>query len=486
MTRDNDAGTRNDVYRTSLQELYEDGPCGYLFTRIDGTIYQANATLRDWLGITRDDLPGRRFQDLLTVAGKLFYESQYFPLLRLQGNVKEVSFDLVRPGREPLPVLVSSILRPGPDSTSPLVASAVFDASDRRAYEQELIRTRRSAEQLAAVVRQSTDAIIMMTPSGAIETWNTGAATLFSYQEDRIVGSPLQDIVSPADGHRTWPDLLVDLCTGHAVHLDMVGRDGNGARIDVSVGFTPHRDLLGTVASISVILRDIAERVATQRLQQEFLAMTTHELRSPITGIKGNAQLMQRRGTYSERAVAAIIISARRLEHLVDDLLLASQIEADRLELTVDMVDLAATVQAAVDVLTVADARVQVQAPPVPVLVAADQMCLDQIVINLLTNAIKYSPDGPDISITIANDDDCAWVSVTDRGIGIPSEELPHLFDRFHRVPGSGYRAKGVGLGLYIVHRIVEAHGGRIGVVSEPGKGSTFTVILPRTQALFE
>jgi PAS domain S-box-containing protein len=470
----------DELFRASLEELYEHVPCAYLFTGTDGTILRVNDTLLDWTGFARSDLVGRRrFQDLLTVPGKLFYENQYFPLLRLQGSVKEVAFDVVRCDRDPLPVLMNSILRTDATNRPILIASALFDATDRRAYEQELIRSRQSAEQLATVVRMSSDAIVSISPHGVVETWNDSAANLFGYTASEIIGTDLRTILSPTENEATWSDLLAELRAGRPVYQDMMGHCADGRVVEVSAGFTPHRDLVGNVGTISIIMRDIAERRAIERLRQEFLAVTTHELRSPVTGIKGNAQLMQRRGAYSERAVEAIIAQAESLQRLIDELLLASQIQADHLSLARDEIDLVAAARDAVSYLGAGEAKVHIQAPATPLIVSADQQRLRQVLMNLLTNAIKYSPDGGDVTVRVTRDANEARLSVADHGVGIPPEALPHLFERFYRVTGAAGQVQGLGLGLYISHRIVEAHGGRIDVASELGHGTTFTVTLP-------
>lgn len=477
---DGPGGLGDDALRAGLAYLYEHGPCGYLFTHLDGMILQANPTLLDWTGLELGDLVGqRRFQDLLTLPGKIFYENQFFPLLRLQGDVREVAFDLARRGREPLPVLVSSVLHSDTDGPTPVVASAIFNASDRRAYEQELLRSRHRAEEVAAIVRLSSDAIVGIAPEGVIQTWNDGATRMFGYAESDIAGTSLSDILAPADDRAAWPELLAELREGRPSQLEMVGRGVQNTRVDVSAGFTPHRDLLGAVASVSVIMRDIAERRAVERVQQEFLAVTTHELRTPVTGIKGNAQIMKRRGAYSERSVDAIVAQAERLERLINDLLLASQVQTDRLELALEELDLAATARAAVDNLGANESTVRVEMPPQPVLVRADAHRLNQVVSNLLTNAIKYSPEGAEVTVRVARTEGEAHLSVEDRGVGIPPEALPHLFDRFYRVNGTTGTVQGLGLGLYISRRIVDAHGGRIEVASETGRGSIFTVTLP-------
>jgi signal transduction histidine kinase len=259
----------------------------------------------------------------------------------------------------------------------------------------------------------------------------------------------------------------------------MVGRHAQGHRVDISVALTPHLGLLGEFGGVSAIIRDIGERREVERLQREFLAMATHELRNPLTGIKGNAQLMRRRAAYNERAVDAIVAQADRLERLVDDLLLASQIEADRLDLMLEETDLVAEARAAADALGVAEASIRVKEPSEPIVVPADRRRLGQVFANLLANAVKYSHDGGEIVVRIGRKEDEARVAIVDRGVGIPPEALPHLFDRFYRAPGAAGQASGLGLGLYISRRIVEAHGGRIEVESELGRGSTFTVVLP-------
>jgi PAS domain S-box-containing protein len=469
----------DDLLRDSLRELYERAPCGYLFTLPDGTITRVNQTFLDWTGYERGELvSGRRFQDLLTVAGKIFYENQYAPLLRLQGFVNEVAFDLVRPNQEPLPVLVNSVERRGADGPPLLVASTIFNATDRRAYERELLRARQEAERLAAVVTASGDAIVTATPDGIVETWNAAAERLFGYTAGAMIGRHLS-VVLPflADGERER--ITSELRAGHNVLLEGAATHADGRRVDASVGLTPHPGPLGELAAISAIIRDVSERKALERLQQEFLAMASHELRNPLGVIKGYAQLMRRRGTYDEQAVDGIVSQSDRLGRLIEDLLLASQIAAERLILRPEELDLVEEVRAAVEHQRVNRAAIHVEAPDEQLVVSADRLRLGQVLTNLLANAVKYAPPDTDIVVRAARADDEARIEVVDRGVGIPPDALPRLFERFYRVAGTAERVQGLGLGLYISRRIVEAHRGRISVVSEPGRGSTFIVCLP-------
>jgi PAS domain S-box-containing protein len=228
--------------------------------------------------------------------------------------------------------------------------------------------------------------------------------------------------------------------------------------------------------------RDISERRAQEAMQRDFIAMITHELRNPLTALKGYAQLMQRRGSYDARSMAVIVRQSDLLERLVDDLRDVARLEAKRLELNPAETDLVALAEAAI-----AQARplatthtLHLDAPETPLIGWWDGDRIAQVLQNLLSNAIKYSPEGGAIRLLIADGGDAARVSVADEGIGIVPEAIPQLFSRFYRAEGAQHRGiQGLGLGLYITRALIEAHGGRIWVESEVGKGTTFTFTLP-------
>jgi len=469
-----------ELLRESLEDLYEDAPCGYIFTLPDGTIARVNNTFIAWTGYTRDEFDAARIQDLLTVPGRIFYENQYAPLLRMQGSIKEVSFDLRCKDGHRLPILVNSILRTDADGKPTLIASTIFDATDRERYEQELRIARERAEQLATIVTVANDAIVRTTPDGTIETWNRGAERLFGAGQPDAVGRMLWEFL-PA--FRTEADRQIiyqELRAGRPVYQDTAARRADDSQTDISIGLMPHAGLLGELVAISAIIRDISERRALERLQQEFLAMTSHELRHPLTNIKGQAQLMKRRERYSERSVDAIVEQTERLGRLIDDLLLASLIEADRFDIRREPVDLVREVSQAVEELQSAEHPIVTEKAVDSILILGDRQRLGQVISNLLSNAMKYSPEGSDITVRIDADATTAQVDISDRGVGIAPEDIPNLFKRFYRTDEAARNAKGLGLGLYITHRIVHAHDGTITVTSEVGSGSTFSISLPR------
>lgn len=462
-----------------IHQLFEDAPCGFVAHAPSGSIVLVNRTLATWLGRSKDELLALTFADLLTLAGRLFYENQYAPLLRLQGSVKDAAFELVRSEGPALPVLITSTEQREPDGSVQLVVSTVFDATDRRRYERELLNARRRAEELAAVVTASGDAILLIGPNGVVRTWNAGASRLFARDAAEMIGRAVGEILPALHPGAAWTRVIEELGAGRPHQFDTVGRAADGAAVDVSVALAPHLGPLNELDAISLIVRDVSARREIERLQQEFLAMAGHELRSPITAIRGHAQLLIRRGAYSESSISTIVRQTVQLDRLVEDLLLASQIEAQRLELRIGSIDLIAEVHAAVDLMRSEERSITLAAPAAAIPVQADRQRLGQVFANLLTNAVKYSAAGTPIEVRVTDDGATARVAITDHGSGIPADALPLLFDRFYRVRETAAKARGLGLGLYITRRLVEAHHGTVEVESEVGRGSSFVVTLP-------
>jgi PAS domain S-box-containing protein len=230
-----------------------------------------------------------------------------------------------------------------------------------------------------------------------------------------------------------------------------------------------------------------AERRAREIAQQEvrardaFIAVASHELRNPLASVKGYAQLLQRRGAYNERLVETILTQTSQLERLIQDLLDASSLEAHRLDLQREMVDLLTIARSCAEQAQAQSAEhtVVLAAPSGPLTGWWDPQRLAQIFQNLLNNAMKYSPDGGAIRLEIDDRGDELLVAVVDSGIGIAPDVLPRLAERFYRAD-SARGTQGLGLGLYITRELIEAHGGRLTVESNLGSGSRFSFTLPR------
>ena len=228
------------------------------------------------------------------------------------------------------------------------------------------------------------------------------------------------------------------------------------------------------------------------RLRDQFLTIASHELKTPLTSLVGYAELLEQRASeannFDERDRRAIHIIAQqtaRLEKMIDTMLDVSRIEHGRISIArepLDLNTLATQVTGQMRLLLkrhVLDLRLADE----PVEIDGDEMRLGQVLQNLIQNAIKYSPLGGTISVEVRRTSDQALVSVSDQGIGIPAEALPHLFTRFYRAPNAeAWHISGMGIGLYIAQEIIRLHEGEIQVTSEEGKGSTFTLSLPPAQ----
>lgn len=221
-------------------------------------------------------------------------------------------------------------------------------------------------------------------------------------------------------------------------------------------------------------------------MQQEFLARVAHELRTPLTALVGYMQLMKRRGTYDERMMTTMNAQTQHLARLVDDVLELTRIDAGRLSLRrtqTELVELAREIIERVRI-TARNTTIALDATAPEIIGMWDAARVGQVLYNLLDNAIKYSPAGGTITMRLAQDGETARVSVADQGVGIPAEDVPHLFEQFYRgTPLVERSVKGFGIGLSVCKELVEAHGGHIWAESTPGEGSTFTFALPREPA---
>jgi signal transduction histidine kinase len=263
--------------------------------------------------------------------------------------------------------------------------------------------------------------------------------------------------------------------------IDMVPRD-----LDDN-GRAALRTLARQVAAQLQLKRTLARQRQLDQLKSDFVGMVAHDLRSPITVIAGFAELLSRdwadlpehdRNRYLE----LISGNVHNLSRLVDDVLEVAEVDAGKFQLEIQPFDLASLIERTVMELSAAHAprRLEVEIPPGLPTALGDEGRNRQVLANLVTNALKFSADEEPVSIAVAVDDSVLAVSVTDRGVGIPAEDMPRLFERFSRLPNSRQaKTKGTGLGLYICRQLVEAQGGRISAQSVPGLGSTFRYTLP-------
>jgi PAS domain S-box-containing protein len=250
-------------------------------------------------------------------------------------------------------------------------------------------------------------------------------------------------------------------------------------------------DLAARVAIAVDNARLYRQAQAAVRARDQFLSIASHELKTPLTSLIGYTDLIQRRarrdGAFSERdqrAVRVIGEQSQRLNRLVTALLDLSRIQNGQLSIDRGVVELNSLAQRLIQELAQAQPheaeRIVFDGAPEPLVLQGDELRLEQVIQNLIQNALKYSPAGGPVVIRLGRSDDQASISVRDKGIGIPAASLHNLFQRFYRAPNvETHQITGMGVGLFVVREIVQLHGGEISVESEEGVGSTFTVRLP-------
>ena len=401
-------------------------------------------------------------------------------------------------------------------------AQVTRDLTQRRIHEEDL---RRSEERFRLLVEGVTDyAIFMLDPNGRIVTWNVGAERIKGYTSSEIIGKHFS-IFYPEDVRESrWPEYELHEAAEKGRFVDVgwrVRKDGTQFWANVTIAAL--RDNAGQLVGYAKLTRDLTEtqrieaielasqqqeemleaersaRMSAQRatrIKDEFLATLSHELRTPLSAILGWTQLLLRpdglKGSDQQaRAIEVIDRNARVQVRLIDDLLDLSRIMTGKLRIDLREISFGSVVEAAVDsARPAAEAkgiRLKAMVDTTQDVVNADGARLQQVVWNLLTNAIKFTPKGGQVQVLLRRVNSHLELSVSDNGIGISASYLPQVFDRFSQSDSSTTRSfGGLGLGLAICKQLVELHGGSIQAASEgEGLGATFSVELPLSIAQF-
>jgi PAS domain S-box-containing protein len=355
-----------------------------------------------------------------------------------------------------------------------------------------------SAARLAAIVASSDDAIVSKDLNGRITSWNAAAERMFGWTAEEVVGKSIT-IIIPADRQSEEDYVLSQIRQGIIVdHFETIRQRKDGTTLNISVTISPIHGPDGTVIGASKIARDITEQLRLRqaaeeasRLKDEFLATLSHELRTPLNTVVGYAAMLEKGiEDDSQRAKAVEVIhrNAQVLTHLVGELLDTSRIVTGKIRLDAAQTSLSSLAAEAVE-----NIRPSVHAKGIAfdvgiepgVEILGDRNRLRQILWNLLTNAVKFTPTGGQIEMRVWAERSSALISVRDTGIGLSAEALPHIFKRFWQA-SSGHKREqgGLGLGLALAKYLTELHGGSIAVMSAgEGKGAEFRVTLPLGQA---
>ncbi len=351
----------------------------------------------------------------------------------------------------------------------------------------------RGAREARAVFYAIADGVLLTDPNGRVTAMNHALEQLGGWTEAQVQGMPYAEVMPVEDEHgrRIPPEarpLAKALATGEPASdqgygVDLVTRDGG--RVPVAVSSAPILDPRGEVMGGVDVVRDVSREREIDEVKSALISTVSHELRTPLTLIHGFAELLVLRDMPVERRRAAaeeILEASRRLARLIDDLLSVSRMESGRLVLDPRPLDVAGLVERTLSPFRAMAARHTIHSEisgGLPV-IWGDPDKVEQILTNLVGNAIKYSPAGGEVVVSVSCADDEVRVSVRDQGIGMSPRDMGQLFEKFYRVDRDEVRrAGGTGLGLYITKRLVEMHGGHIWAESWPGEGSEFSFTLP-------
>ncbi len=509
-----DPGAR-DVVRADLRfrQIFEASPDAILQVDRAGKIILANSLAGEMFGWRVEELAGKSVDELVPSRFRERhpeYRAHYQakPVMRPMGS----GLDLWARRADGSEFPVDITLSPLDTKDGPQVLCVVRDIADRRRTEDDLRRQ-------AQLIESSHDAIIVRESGGRILQWNAGAQEIYGWSAAEAVGQishtlfetefPVSLGEVEAELHRSgqWAGELrhtrrdgtrITIETRHILAPGTETRPG--AILEINRDITLRKQAEEAVGALNTKLAATNKELELRnreveranRLKSEFLASMSHELRTPLNAIIGFSDLLaeQIAGALSakqQRFVGHIQQGARHLLALINDILDLSKVEAGRLELDCET---AAVAVVLADVLVsirpaAAAKNIVVHSSIGPdVTVFADRIRFKQILFNLLSNAVKFTPDGGKIWVQAVERRGRLTVSVSDTGFGIPFEEQEAIFDAFHQVGATTKGIKeGTGLGLAITKRLVEEHGGRIWVESEPGKGARLSFTIPAGRA---
>ncbi|MCL4528446.1 MAG: PAS domain S-box protein, partial [Chloroflexi bacterium] len=484
-----------------IEDLYNNAPCGYHSLNKEGRFVRINDTLLNWLGYDREEVLGRDIKEFLSSSSSKIF-GEYFPILKKDFSAYDQEMEFIRKSGEIFSVSLSATAIKDEYGNFLRTRTTSFDVSERKRAEQAL----RDSETYARLLFEaSPDPISVADVDGVMIDVNHVFEQQHGLAREAAQGRNIRDLGIFADHDlQKAADYIAGVLSGAnpaPIELDFPSPDGamhtlelhsypivvNNKQLILSTSrdITTHKQ-----AALALRLAN-AEMERTLKLKDEFLANMSHELRTPLNAILGIAESLQNQigGTLNEKQLKYVQIireSGTHLLTLITDILDLSKIEAGRMDFEFQDVLLEPLCQSSLrmvkelaykkqlNVTFTMDERVQS--------LHVDERRIKQVLVNLLMNAVKFTPQGGNVGLDISADPDNAQIhlAVWDSGIGITKEDLPRLFKPFVQLDASLSREySGTGLGLVLVAQMARLHGGSVSVESQPRKGSRFTITLP-------
>ena len=474
---------------TASEDFFDNAPCGCALLALDGTLLRANSIFLKLVSLPAETASSMHFQQMLSKAGAIYYETQFAPALRLRGALKEVALDLVDSSKNRVPVLINANLQYDRKERPVGIRLTVFEAAERRNYEAELLRSRNRAERMVEVIQHTSDAVISLTPDGIIQSWNNGAEQMFGFGHAEVLDRPLWEVIFLKEQQDSLRQALESLRQGKDVQSDTAAKNKAGREIQLSMNLTPHMEAPGTLVAFSAIIRDVSARKQSEKalLQSEKLASVgrlassiAHEINNPLESITNLLYILD--GMATDPEMKSFVNTAQ------DEVARVSQIATHTLRFhrqstrksDLDLKDLFDS--------TLALYRARLLNSGITVIVDRSDSkplyCFDgelrQILANLVGNAFDAMRTGGRLRLRARvgtdwkTDDQGIRITVADSGIGMNADTLSRIFEPFFSTKGIG----GTGLGLWITQELIEKNGGTVRVRSSDAAGKSGTVFV--------
>lgn len=470
-----------------FRAFFENAAVGAMEMGLDGRFLQVNERFCRLIGYTREALLKVTPHDLAHPADRPRQEEGFRQLLAGERTFFEMEKRYCRQDGSPIWVQETTGAIHSPEGKLQRLVGIVQDISGRKQSEVE--RERLLAE-LDATLQAMANGVVVYSAVGEIRRLNPAADQMLCYSPQVKVRPMLERKAAlypqrpdgtpyPLEEHPAWRALKGETTLSEVMLYHPCGAERPlWVAVSAAPIRTPDGEILGAVSTLT----DLSPLRELQNEREIYLHTISHDLRTPLSVVLGHAELLglSCRQEEAQMHVEAILQGVERMDRMIEELVEAARLEGGEISLEKEPVPLdrflADFLQQGAPVLDAS--RISLSVAPALPPVMADRRRLERILTNLLTNALKYSPPEAPVEVAVRPEGREVLVSVRDQGEGILPEDLPHIFRRFYR-SRRGRKANSVGLGLYITRSLIEAHGGRIWVNSEPGEGSIFTFCLP-------
>lgn len=468
------------------RKMVEDSLQGMVVIQ-DGRVVYANQAYAGIIGYSPEEIEAMSAQDTL----ELVHEEDQPVLLelyqkRMAGEESPVRYEFRITRKDGairwLDAFVTATVHDGRRA-----AQAFYVDVTERKQAEEAARQQEARERLEQILNAIGEGVLVLDRGGRVQQANPAFLRQTGYSEEEIAGARYEALwARNARGEEDFlQGALAEVTQGGSWRGQVKIRRRNGTSYDAAMTVTQLPDGRGLEQGLVVSIRDISQMKEVERLKDSIISIAAHELRTPLTTIGLYSEALATRELAAEqqrRYLNAVYEQTQALTAIIDDMLDLARLEAGRgLEPAAEPIDLGALVQEVLRPFAELEQRHEFGTEGLEEIhaVAGDPLRLAQVLRNIISNAVKYSPEGGPVLVSGRNVGDAVQISVTDAGMGLTAEQQRHLFEKFYRAHAMPRGARGTGLGLAICRLIVEGHGGQIWAESEQGVGSTFTFTIP-------